>query len=76
MKAQISNTNRIVKRLETELNKPIRCIYDGVDEDKIVFKDDTFVYCDIKFILDDEIRVEVTLLNDEFDFVRKIEFDY
>jgi hypothetical protein len=76
MRAQISNTNRIVKHLETELNKPIRCIYDGVDEDKIVFEDDTFVYCDIKFILDDEIRVEVTLLNDEFDVVRKIEFDY
>jgi hypothetical protein len=76
MRAQISNTNRIVKHLETELNKPIRCIYDGVDEDKIVFEDDTFVYCDIKFILNDEIRVEVTLLNDEFDFVRKIEFDY
>jgi hypothetical protein len=76
MRAQISNTNRIVKHLETELTKPIRCIYDGVDEDKIVFEDDTFVYCDIKFILDDEIRVEVTLLNDEFDVVRKIEFDY
>jgi hypothetical protein len=76
MRAQISNTNRIVKHLETELNKPIRCIYDGVDEDKIVFEDDTFVYCDIKLILDDEIRVEVTLLNDEFDVARKIEFDY
>jgi hypothetical protein len=76
MRAQISNTNRIVKHLESELNKPIRCIYDGVDEDKIVFEDDTFVYCDIKLILDDEIRVEVTLLNDEFDVVRKIEFDY
>lgn len=76
MRAQISNTNRIVKHLESELNKPIRCIYDGVDEDKIVFEDDTFVYCDIKFILDDEIRVEVTLLNDEFDVVRKIEFNY
>lgn len=76
MRAQISNTNRITKHLESELNKPIRCIYDGIDEDKIVFEDDTFVYCDIKFILDDEIRVEVTLLNDEFDFVRKIEFDY
>jgi hypothetical protein len=76
MRAQISNTNRIVKHLESELNKPIRCIYDGVDEDKIVFEDDTFVYCDIKFILDDDIRVEVTLLNDEFDVVRKIEFDY
>jgi hypothetical protein len=76
MRAQISNTNRIVKHLEAELNKPIRCIYDGVDEDRIVFEDDTFVYCDIKFILDDDIRVEVTLLNDEFDVVRKIEFDY
>lgn len=76
MRAQISNTNRIVKHLESELNKPIRCIYDGVDEDKIVFEDDTFVYCDIKLILDEEIRVEVTLLNDEFDIVRKIEFDY
>lgn len=76
MRAKISNTNRIIKHLESELNKPIRGIYDGVDEDRIVFEDDSFVFCYIEFIFDEEIRVEVTLLDDEFDVVRKIEFGY
>lgn len=76
MRAYISNTNKIVKHLESELNKPILYICWGVDEDRIVFEDGSATYCDIELTFDKEIRVAVTLLNDEFDVVRKIEFDY
>lgn len=75
MRAHISKTDRITKVLEAELNKPILDIYWGED-DRIVFEDGSSAYCTIDLTFDEGIHVAVIILDDEFDYVRTIEFDY
>lgn len=76
MKANISNNSKIVKILEEKFNKTIVAVSEGVDEDCIYFADDTSVSCIIEFTFDKEIQVCVTLLNENFEFVDKIEITY
>lgn len=76
MKATITNNSQIVKALEAKLNKDILRVCEGVDEDRIYFADGTSAYCIVEIIFDTEIKVCVTLLNENFDFVDRVEFDY
>lgn len=73
MKATITNNSQIVKALEAKLNKDILRVCEGVDEDRIYFADDTSAYCIVEIIFDADIKVCVTLLNEDFDFVDKME---
>lgn len=76
MKIIVTNNSKIIRILESKLNKNIIRICEGIDEDRIYFADNTFAYCIIEFILGINIKVSVTLLSESFDFVNKIEFDY
>lgn len=73
MKATITNNSQIVKALEAKLNKDILRVCEGVDEDRIYFEDGTSAYCIVEIIFDANIKVCVTLLNEDFDFVDKME---
>jgi DeoR/GlpR family transcriptional regulator of sugar metabolism len=75
MKAIIKDNSRIIKVLESKLNKDIHSIRESEDEDCIYFADGTSTYCIIEFIFDDEIQVQVTIL-DNFEATQNFKFNY
>lgn len=72
MNIKLNPTSKLYQELEKTFGKKVDTFSKQVDEDIILFEDETSVFCEINIIFSEQIKIELTILDDHFNPVKEI----